>query len=424
MRLKLDNRNIKHFAKIINVYSKFSDEVRIYSDQEGLTLEACKDDTTYGSIKMRRHFFDSFDPSDPIDKFYKSKAIIHVFKSPLSLHKNLIRYEISITNDCDYLKVTQIMRSFNRILTIPQKMSVRAQINFVGEYRDSFPAGFKSPCKRLFTTLREMPNSSGLVSFRIRPHGVKIETGEREDEAEIFTHLRLDVDEFIEFKCERQVNVTFDARKLKSFLSAWDPKNHSVRCYFNEEGLQIFEITDIAQMDAILAVSNIAKEYRPTTPTDATVTNIDPNTSGTQVLGIQQSRRQPNEYTSNSSDIVGSGSHLDAPDSLFNRSSPVRSLNGCVTDLSRTSTQSLGAVPRVSGTQVLQSNQPSEQRVIGGFDRGFYNAKLGFQTTLRQLHLLGLNVNPESNDRNSDEDENNQYDLDSSEYEMSDDEDY
>ena len=429
MLFVLDCRYVKYFAKVLNVFSRFGDDIRLRSTSDGLVVEAIKDDLAYGYVRSKRAFFDQFDPRDPIDKRFKSKSICHVFRNPSGLAKNLISLTFEVSSDSNFARIEQEMRRFKRRVFIPENTLARNLSIQLSDYLN-YPCIFEAQCKMLFNSLKEIPNSSGLASFRIRDDGVRIETGESELEAEIYSHLTLFPDELFDYK-PGKVNVTINVRPLKAFLSAWDPKTHSVRCHFSEESHQVFEITDVTNMIAILAVVNIVKEYRPDSPDNANDSSAL-NTSAMQsVLNTSaipavdhaapavideslrtstQTIQRPPERThilnspSDAGRIIEASSNSAAPGSIDreNFSSLVSEDAEPVQDANRPvqPTQTLGTVQTSPSTQVIRSNITS----TSNFDSNFYR-KETYQSALRQLKLMGLIVGPSNDHSNEDNNE-------------------
>jgi hypothetical protein len=192
------------------------------------------------------------------------QSILLIFRKAQILAKSLIRFDVTIQRDSDYAIFRQTMKHYTRVCQIPFTTGTEViDLNF-GNYETN-PVRLTSVVKLLTTGLRHFPATIQLVTFRIRDHNVKVETGDEETVAEYMTRFYFFKEEFADFKRNEDVTVTFSLKLLKQFLSAWDKNTQDVICYFRQDSSIMFT-TQCSGFKTRFMLSSVQKDHPPNSP--------------------------------------------------------------------------------------------------------------------------------------------------------------
>lgn len=196
--------------------------------------------------------------------YMSMKSILLIFRKSHLLAKNLIRFDVTIQQGADYAVFRQTMLKYDRVSHIPFTNDTPVtEIDF-GDYVSN-PVKLRCLVKVLTAGLRHFPATIQLVTFRIRDHNVKVETGDEEAIAEYMTKFYFHKEEFVDYERTEDVTVTFSLKLLKQFLSAWDKNNQEVDCYMKQDSNILF-VTTCKGFKTRFMLSTVMKDHPPNSP--------------------------------------------------------------------------------------------------------------------------------------------------------------
>ena len=251
------------------------------------------------------------------------------------------------------------------------------------------PVHLRCYVKLLTTGLRHFPGNMALVTFRIRRHNVKVETGDEEDHVAFTTQFNFFTEEFDKYRCHEEVTVTFSVKLLKQFLSAWDRKTQIVDMYLRE-GCGVVLVAECDGFDSHFMICTNAKIHRPNSPVTAeeqsfSATNI---THPTADFSMADQSIRPDlsvasvsaSHVNQSMDASANSANLDDElyqfdDSLDEICSHVQDPNLSTIGTSTTGREpSDGALdPTSNQISVYDSLQASSQSQSAPFDRNLFD---------------------------------------------------
>lgn len=158
----------------------------------------------------------------------------------------------------------QSMQKYERMTRIQfhSRMQI-SELDF-GDY-EKYPAHLHCGVKLLADGMRHFPSSIELVTFRVRGHNVKVETGDEEAVAEFMTKFNFFVEEFQNYDRTEDVSVTFSLRLFKQILSAWDKRSQDIHSYFKERSGIVFVIQCPGFTTRVMTAC-VVKNYPPNSP--------------------------------------------------------------------------------------------------------------------------------------------------------------
>lgn len=280
------------------------------------------------------------------------------------------------------------MLHYKRTCRIPYSNRMTVADWEFGDYQRN-PVRLRCYVKLLMLGLRHFPGNMGLVTFRIRRHNVKVETGDEEDHVAFTTHFNFFVEEFDEYRCQQEVTVTFGVKLVKQFLAAWDRKTQIVDMYFRE-GCGVVLVVECDGFDSQFMICTNAKIHRPNSPVTVeedsfSATNI---THPTADLSIANRSIQPDLTSASVStghvdqSMDASANSANPDDELYQFDDSLDEICSHVQDPNLTSTetstagreQSDGAIdPTANQISPDVSLQASSQSQSAPFDKNLFN---------------------------------------------------